>query len=399
MSKILFLSNGHGEDISGSLLAKKLIKHGHKIHALPLVGNGNSYKNNGVRIVGITREFNTAGLGYNSLNGRLKDLINGQIIYFLKKLFFILYIHRKYDYFFVVGDIVPIFFAWLVKKEYFLYLVAYSSNYEGKLNLPWPCKFFLDSKKVKKIYSRDYLTAIDLSKQLRKDVKFLGNPFMDKLFLIKTIKKKNKILNIALLPGSRIIELKENLILMLELLENLSRHRYFEKKIFNFALINQFDKDNLKLILQERNWTLKKKNLSENNLTSSFKNICVNFCWNSFEGILNNTDLVIGMAGTANEQAVGLAKPLIQLEGKGPQFTKKFAEAQRRLLGEYVYCVTEYINRKHQLNETVKLILKIIYLIKLDNKFLLNCRRNAISRLGEKGASDNLINDMKDLLI
>ena len=399
MSKILFLSNGHGEDISGSLLAKKLIKHGHQIHALPLVGNGNPYKNHGVSIVGLTREFNTAGLGYNSFNGRLKDLINGQIIYFLKKLFLILYIHRKYDYFFVVGDIVPIFFAWLVKKEYFLYLVAYSSNYEGKLNLPWPCKFFLTSKKVRKIYSRDYLTAIDLSKQLRKDVKFLGNPFMDNLFLIKTINNKNKIFNITLLPGSRIIELKENLILMLELLESLAEYRYFEKKSFNFALINQFDRNNLKFILQQRHWTLKKENLSKNNLTSNFKNIFVNFCWNSFEGILNNTDLVIGMAGTATEQAVGLAKPVIQLEGKGPQFTKKFAEAQRRLLGEYVYCATEYINKKHQISETVKLIIKIIYLIKLDNNFLLNCHRNAISRLGEKGASDNLINDMKDLLI
>ena len=43
------------------------------------------------------------------------------------------------------------------------------------------------------------------------------------------------------------------------------------------------------------------------------------------------------MAGTATEQAIGLAKPVIQIEGKGPQFTKSFAEAQRRLLGRYVF--------------------------------------------------------------
>lgn len=39
------------------------------------------------------------------------------------------------------------------------------------------------------------------------------------------------------------------------------------------------------------------------------------------------------MAGTAAEQAVGLAKPVLQLPGQGPQFTASFAEAQRRLLG------------------------------------------------------------------
>jgi hypothetical protein len=44
------------------------------------------------------------------------------------------------------------------------------------------------------------------------------------------------------------------------------------------------------------------------------------------------------MAGTAAEQAVGLAKPVLQLPGQGPQFTASFAEAQRRLLGPTVFC-------------------------------------------------------------
>jgi len=48
------------------------------------------------------------------------------------------------------------------------------------------------------------------------------------------------------------------------------------------------------------------------------------------------------MAGTAAEQAIGLGKPVIPIEGKGPQFTKSFAEAQRRLLGKYVFCASNY---------------------------------------------------------
>jgi uncharacterized protein (TIGR03492 family) len=44
------------------------------------------------------------------------------------------------------------------------------------------------------------------------------------------------------------------------------------------------------------------------------------------------------MTGTAAEQAVGLGKPVLQLEGQGPQFTPGFAEAQRRLLGPGLTC-------------------------------------------------------------
>ena len=40
MFKILILSNGHGEDLSGSLIAKQLVKSGYTVHALPIVGKG-----------------------------------------------------------------------------------------------------------------------------------------------------------------------------------------------------------------------------------------------------------------------------------------------------------------------------------------------------------------------
>ena len=197
MSRILVLSNGHGEDLSGAILASRLISIGNKVEALPIVGLGEAYKKEKINIIGKTRKFNTGGLGYNSLKGRLSDLFNGQINYFLKKLWLIFLIRKKYDYFLVVGDIVPIFFAWLSRKKYFIYLVAYSSHYEGKLHLPWPCKYFLKSPNSIRIYTRDPLTSFDLSNQLKKEVLFLGNPFIDKL-LKNNIKDSNNLFNITL---------------------------------------------------------------------------------------------------------------------------------------------------------------------------------------------------------
>lgn len=398
MSRILVLSNGHGEDLSGSILAKKLISIGNEVEALPIVGSGEAYKKEKINIIGKTRKFNTGGLGYNSLKGRLNDLFNGQINYFLKKIWLVILIRKKYDYFLVVGDIVPIFFAWLSRKKYFTYLVAYSSHYEGKLHLPWPCKYFLKSPNSLRIYTRDLLTSIDLSTQFKKEVLFFGNPFIDKL-LKNTTKKSNNSFNIALLPGSRIDELMNNLDLMLDLLQELANYKFFTKIKFNFALSLDLRMTTLQNKLEIRNWKIDKMFSSNFKLLYCYKSIKVFFKWNSFENILSDSDLAISMSGTASEQVVGMSRPLIQVEGKGPQFTKGFAEAQRRLLGHNVYCFTDYSNKDEQIDGTINLILKIMYLIKLDNSFLKSCEKNAKNRLGDKDATAKIISDIKKYLI
>ena len=97
MKRILVLSNGHGEDLSGSFLAKKLICNGYEVDALPIVGKGKNYIREKINILGKTKDFNTGGLGYNSLKGRINDLLNGQIIYFLRKLLLVLRNYKNYD--------------------------------------------------------------------------------------------------------------------------------------------------------------------------------------------------------------------------------------------------------------------------------------------------------------
>ena len=87
MSKILVLSNGHGEDLSGSLIAKQFIKSGYSVDALPIVGKGIHYKKEKIKIIGKTKEFSTGGIGYNSFKGRLTEILGGEIFYFLKKLY------------------------------------------------------------------------------------------------------------------------------------------------------------------------------------------------------------------------------------------------------------------------------------------------------------------------
>jgi len=51
-----------------------------------------------------------------------------------------------------------------------------------------------------------------------------------------------------------------------------------------------------------------------------------------FADIIAASDVVLGLAGTANEQAVGLGKPVVTFVGRGPQFTAKFLNTQKKLL-------------------------------------------------------------------
>ena len=398
MSRILVLSNGHGEDSSGCILARTLISLGNKVEALPIVGSGAAYKKEKINVIGKTKKFNTGGLGYNSLKGRLYDLFNGQINYFFKKMWLVISLRQKYDYFLVVGDIVPIFFAWLSRKKYFTYLVAYSSHYEGKLHLPWPCKYFLKSPYSIRIYTRDLLTSFDLSNQLKKEVLFLGNPFIDKL-LKNNIKDSNNLFNIALLPGSRINELINNFDLMLDIIQKLANYDFFKKIEFNFALSSDLKMENVQNKLETRDWQIEKIFSNNLKLLCSYKSVKVFFKWNSFEDILCKSDLAISMSGTAAEQVVGMSKPVIQLEGKGPQFTPAFAEAQRRLLGQHVYCFTNYSNKVEQIDGTISLLVKIMYLMKLDNSFLKSCKDNARNRLGDTNATVKITSDMENFLI
>ena len=236
------------------------------------------------------------------------------------------------------------------------------------MNLPWPCKYFLKSPNSIRIYTRDLLTSIDLSNQLKKEVLFLGNPFIDKL-LKNNIKDSNNSFHIALLPGSRINELINNFDLMLDIIQQLASYKFFKKIKFHFALSTDLKMEKVINKLEMRNWQFEKKYTDNLKLQYIYKSIKVFFKWKSFDNILINSDLAISMSGTAAEQVVGMSKPVIQVEGEGPQFTRSFAEAQRRLLGKHVYCFTNYSNKTEQIDGSINLIVKIMYLIKLDNSF------------------------------
>src|SRR5690625_6782138 len=56
-----------------------------------------------------------------------------------------------------------------------------------------------------------------------------------------------------------------------------------------------------------------------------------------FAEILHASRVVIGMTGTATEQAAGLGIPVLTCPGHGLQFSEKFVAIQKRLLGDAIW--------------------------------------------------------------
>ena len=399
MLKVLVLSNGNGEDLSGSLIGNAFRKLGHDVKAFPFVGNGESYLKIGLKVIGKTKSFSTGGMGYTSMKGRILELIQGQIIYLIKRIYLLCLIASRYDLLVVVGDVIPVTAAWLTGLPVVTYLVAYSSHYEGKLNLPWPCSNCLSSDKFLKVFTRDRLTACELKKKLFGKVEFIGNPFMDP-FLDRTqvLPKNNK--RLGILPGSRMPEVGENLCLILLVVEYISNLKnVFNDISFDVALVTSLDDYSLKNIVTSNGWRLSYPTCKDHPLKLIKNKATVNIYRNSFVKIVQSSNVLISMAGTATEQASLLGKFIVQLEGNGPQFNASFAEAQRRLLGSNIFCANGSVKDDKYMIQTANLIFDLLeisvnysLLEENANKESLELKRVEVSKLMAKIVTNSFLN-------
>ena len=394
-ASILLLSNGHGEDLSGALIASELRARGYRADALPLVGHGRAYDQAAIPLLGRTREYSTGGLGYTSLWGRLTEVFQGQVGYLLRRLALLFRIAHRYDLVVVVGDVLPVAAAWLSWRPVVTYLVAYSSHYEGRLRLPWPCGACLASVRFRRVLSRDALTASDLGEQLGRPVDFLGNPFFDAAVAAGEPVAASEPLGagqpapaqrLGLLPGSRLPEALHNLELMLEVLAQLPEHLQQPDQLgLSAALVGRLGPEEVAPLASRLGWRLD----SEAGTITRLRRgpLRLELVWGRFAAVVQHSDLVLSMTGTAAEQAVGLGKPVLQLVGSGPQFTDNFAEAQRRLLGPSLFCAEGRSGSAEQREGTARLLAQLLGELQRDGTLADRCHRNGLERIGAGGGT------------
>ena len=396
---ILFLSNGHGEDAINCQIVRALRASGAKpdLAAMPVVGDGDAYRRSSLPIIGPTSQMPSGGVFYMNPLYLVKDVGAGLIALTWQQLRAVRTHSHSYDLVVATGDIVAAAIARATARPYIIFLSAHSSYYEGRVNLGLILWQLLSSEKCLAVFTRDAVTAADLNRQGLKKAEFVGNPVMDNLSATgKDLQLIASGRAIALLPGSRLPEATDNLILLLQLVKQIATNSTVPVQ-FRAALVPSMMLE-LDDIAARAGWLHKEGKLvfQEIKAPSSDKKLTAEvICYSdAFADILQQSSLVIGMTGTAIEQAAGLGKPVITIPGNGPSFTYRFAEAQNRLLGDSV----QVIGTKPANSEIIQEAALAVDRTLQQKDYLETCVKNGLERMGPAGGSQQIANYITNYL-
>jgi uncharacterized protein (TIGR03492 family) len=376
-TKVLCISNGHGEDQVAVRILEHLRPYPITLSALPIVGLGEAYKKLEVPIIGPTRVLPSGGFVYMDSKELLKDIQGGLGGLTVQQWKAIKTWKENGDFILAVGDIVAQLFAWASGLPYAFVATAKSDYYiGGKPTVfdPWD-RWLMNSEKCRAAFIRDQITTDNLKEKNIERAYYLGNPMMDGLepkgFNFETIGIPQRSRIGLILPGSRPPEAYRNLQLLLDQLVQLEGQTP-PKLGYLCALAGDLEDQELaqlgwRFVPTETGGYLEKGSL------------IVRLVRGLFADALQRADFAIAMAGTATEQCVGKGKPVFSFAGGGPQFTYAFAEAQTRLLGPSVFLCQNSKELKHKLWTTLE-----------NPEKLAIFRDNGLERMGTAGASQQI---------
>ena len=344
-TKILFISNGHGEDAIGARLAQELrtLEPAWTLEALPIVGRGNAYQQSGVCVIGPRWAMPSGGFTFTSFKWLLKDWRAGMYAQ----------THAQHwaardsrpDVVIVVGDVYALWVTFSfackdVKPLVYQVQPLVSRYYQDGMTAQTRASRFsrvtVDSftlperwymKRVRQVFVRDARTAAWLRELGVSQATFKGNVMMDLLtpeLELGAVTDGRPVL--ALLPGTR-DDYRFALPIMLITAELLPE----------FQVFAAFPGDVSTLELPMGwSWvapTSLEAAVSVDVVALHVSGARVPILRGAFAALLHHACVALGTAGTGNEQVVGLGVPVVGFVTKGPQFTDSFARAQQRLLG------------------------------------------------------------------
>jgi uncharacterized protein (TIGR03492 family) len=388
--RILFISNGHGEDNHTSHVIQTLrqLNHSLEMAAMPIVGEGKAYRNLDIPIIGPTQTMPSGGFFYMKRLYLLKDFQSGLIGLTWRQLQAVLQYAPNCDLIMATGDFISQTFAYLTKRPFVSFISCLSALYEGRLHINPLLWHELHSSRCLTVFTRDSYTASDLQRQGIAKAQFGGIPALDHLIPTgKDLHLKPDIPMIALLPGSRMPEAARNFALQLQLVVEIAKVMPESRFQFHAALIPSL-MEQLDYIAQSEGWQLNQGVLTYSLPGSSAQTPLVEVrCYSdAFSDILCYSTLVIGMAGLAVDLAVAIGKPIIQIPGQGPQFTYQFAEAQTRLLGISAQTIGTGPATPEILKQAAIRVVETLQ----DADYLAKCQKNGPERFGPSGASERI---------
>jgi len=342
-ARLLVASNGHGEDdIACKVLACLLDADRNRstVDAWPMVGEGRAYRELGIPTVGPRNTLPSAGFA--TLDWRLMaaDLRSGWIGTHWMQYRFVRRLRSRYDAIIGVGDIIPLLVSRFSGLPMFFVACAKSAYYESGDGYT-----FLEKQLMRRsclaVFPRDRLTS-DRLQMSGVANEYLGNPMMDGLTPDKGIPTDaSESTWIAMLPGSRSDAL-DNLFLLLAAAARLSEKSDQRVSLgFAIAAHRSLSLQQIRETIIQAGvggWNPVRHDHSDGTDDATLALIHesggrVLIMKDRFADILHAASLAIGMAGTANEQAVGLGIPLVTVPSTGVQ-GHNYARMKMKFFGE-----------------------------------------------------------------
>jgi uncharacterized protein (TIGR03492 family) len=315
--RLWLLSNGRGEEWAAALVASELLKRrpGLPLSAAPLVTSGDEFAARGVPTPITGKTPPSGGFPTANLRTLLRDLpaIRDHVAYVrhLRRLV------RPGDEFVAVGDVFLTGLGRLAFRRRGVHVALAKSAYGRRHSR---IEHHLLRRWTSLVFARDEATAADLDRHGVRAV-FVGNPLVDGLTVAASRDGGvDATRTVLLLPGSR-AEAAANLVKLLDVALHVDQPSAWTCAWADATSIGSGARAAVAAGWQVAGGRLLRASRS------------VAFAAGRFDAMLAAADVVVGLAGSANEQAAAVGKPVVTLVGCGPQTTAARMLEQERLLG------------------------------------------------------------------
>jgi len=336
VKKLHIISNGYGEDLIASHVAKALLELSLDLDltVTPLVGDGHRFIAAGFQ-PSIQNAMLPSGGFLRKITAFFQDLISGMLVQVWEQFKHIRRLSHRMDARVCVGDVFCLVLGTRGLKQTTVFLPTAKSN---KFMAHSAIEYWLIRRLANLVVTRDQETADAFNAKGIKAI-YVGNPMMDGLkVLSSTGWSVDGVFSdppalMTVLPGSR-DEAYDNMAYIFWLL---SKWVLPVKPVA--VLVAKAPTLSTDLLIQRAvngGWEV----LTDVMIKYPKNGVVIEFT-SRFVDALSVSRCVIGLAGTANEQAVFLNRPVICFEGFGPQSTLNRFDEQRRLLGSLLYVVPE----------------------------------------------------------
>lgn len=343
--RLLVLANGHGEDAIAGRILDRLPPLA--VSAWAIVGRGDAYRNRGLPAVGVPNHLPSDGFATLSLKSMRRDLRAGWVGVHLAQDRCAVSMRGTYDLALAVGDIVPL---WLAHRAGLPTLFVPSAK---SIRYGWRYRFRLIEtrlmRKALRVFPRDEPTTEWLTRR-GVPAEYVGNPMMDDLDPEGPLPRIGEgTVVIGALPGSRAHQ-ADNLVSLLATADALAAS--LPPSTSTAVLCAATPAADIVPLLNTLasqaatgTWRVAASPASSCPaspgpvLSAEHRTGLRYEVWtNRFAAILHRADVVIGLAGTANEQAIGLGRPLVTYPAAGP-FDWSYVRMKMQYLGQSAIAV------------------------------------------------------------